>query len=255
MTASQMTKNKMVRFINYVKDQGVVVVRTKKGLLCRFPDGSTEMIHFTPSDHRAKDNEIAAFRRAGIMHPDDPRTLEDLPKYLEEWKDISPKTKERALEAIRSLGMPSSVTTSEIVELTNLDSITAARALFHLDYIPKRAASGKKPWKRRWAAPEHLIDSTGLFEEDQESQEEASSVEVETPESTEDVEVSEASNQEVVDGEGTGVQKESNREFIDSVDSWIVDVESVPSDLTVKQYLSALESAGLCGEIRVWRRR
>jgi hypothetical protein len=47
----------------------------------------------------------------------------------------------------------------------------------------------------------------------------------------------------------------SEREFLDTHDSWTLDLRSKPAHLTLADYLSILESAGLGYEIRVWRNR
>jgi hypothetical protein len=59
------------RLIKYVEPQGVTVTMTKSGLLFRFPNGGTEMIHYTSSDWRATRNNRANFRRNGIAWPGD----------------------------------------------------------------------------------------------------------------------------------------------------------------------------------------
>jgi hypothetical protein len=45
------------------------------------------------------------------------------------------------------------------------------------------------------------------------------------------------------------------REFIDTEDSWTLDLTNKPAHMTLSDYLTVLESAGLEFEIRVWRKR
>ena len=58
------------RFLQEAERQGFVSKPVKKGLIYLAPNGIDKVtIHLTPSDRRALDNMIAAFKRAGMIWP------------------------------------------------------------------------------------------------------------------------------------------------------------------------------------------
>jgi len=50
------------------------------------------------------------------------------------------------------------------------------------------------------------------------------------------------------------VRTGNGREFIDTHDSWIVDLTRLPMNMTIGDYLQSLDASGLEFEVRVWRR-
>ena len=58
------------RFLQETERQGFVSKPVKKGLMYLAPNGIDKVtIHLTPSDRRALDNMVAAFKRAGMIWP------------------------------------------------------------------------------------------------------------------------------------------------------------------------------------------
>lgn len=58
------------RFLQEAERQGFVSKPVKKGLMYLAPNGIDKVtIHLTPSDRRALDNMIGAFKRAGMIWP------------------------------------------------------------------------------------------------------------------------------------------------------------------------------------------
>ena len=58
------------RFLQEAERQGFVSKPVKKGLMYLAPNGIDKVtIHLTPSDRRALDNMVAAFKRAGMIWP------------------------------------------------------------------------------------------------------------------------------------------------------------------------------------------
>ena len=58
------------RFLQEAERQGFVSKPVKKGLMYLAPNGIDKVtIHLTPSDRRALDNMIAAFKLAGMIWP------------------------------------------------------------------------------------------------------------------------------------------------------------------------------------------
>lgn len=154
MVAS-MTKNEINRFVRICEDQGIGVTRTKKGLLLRFPDGTSTTQHFTNSDVRAEKNQIARFRRAGMVHPNDTRKqTEELPSYITNGT-ITQKTKEKIVNYVVQQGFPESVLASAVVKDLDVDPAWANRALFHTGFRPGVAKNRKIG--RPWYTPENIL--------------------------------------------------------------------------------------------------
>jgi hypothetical protein len=59
------------RLIKYAEAQGVTTKRTRKGIYFYFPNGQSDLIHWTQSDWRATRNSRANWRRNGIAWPGD----------------------------------------------------------------------------------------------------------------------------------------------------------------------------------------
>jgi hypothetical protein len=155
MTATQMTASQVHRFIRFCEDQGIKVLRTKKGLMIRFPDGTSTVQHFTTSDVRALQNQISVFRRAGMVHPNDTRAQKDLPSYIT-GGTISHKTRQRILDLVEQLGYPDTVYSSTVVKETTMDPTSANRALFHSGFRPGPAKS--KRVGRPWYTPTEILE-------------------------------------------------------------------------------------------------
>ena len=66
MTLSQKDTRRVVRGL---EKQGAKIKKTKDGHRVLFPDGTTEMVHWSTSDHRATANMRSAVRRAGFHWP------------------------------------------------------------------------------------------------------------------------------------------------------------------------------------------
>lgn len=248
-----MSEPQVARFTKSMMEQGVGVLRTKKGLLLRLPDGSSTSVHFTNSDIRATTNLYARLRRAGVRHPEDPKNVSQLPSQITEGT-TAPRTKLKVLEAMKELNYPDSVTVQQMRSLTGLEHITASKALFHLGFTP---VVGRRN-SRDWMTPADLLDQRRLEPESEPAEESPTfSGDDENGELFDNVrsivDGARAFQQEVNDlGMGEPqVQAVGDREFIDTHDSWIVDLKSVPKE--VRTYMKGLAAAGLHAEIRVWR--
>lgn len=233
MTAKQMTESQIVRFTRSMEEQGVGVTRTKKGLFLRLPNGESTTLHFTNSDVRAPDNLMSRLRRAGVRHPDDSRAIDVLPKQITESGQPATRTRQRILNAIAELDYPTTVKVPEVVALTNMEHVTISRALFHMDFKP---IAGKRN-SRDWLTPAEIlelkpkeVEVMPVYEEDTETVEE-------TPaDDTVKVELS------------------GDREFIDTYDSWIVDLSRLPREMKIGDYIDSMLASGLEFEVRMWRK-
>jgi len=288
MTASQMTASQMHRFIRFCEDQGIKVLRTKKGLMIRFPDGSATVQHFTTSDVRALPNQISAFRRAGMVHPQDTRAQKELPSYIT-GGTISHKTKQRILDLVEQLGYPDTVYSSTVVKETTMDPTSANRALYHSGFRPGPAKT--KRVGRPWYTPDDILElkdkprakkvteldsplnevpETATEEHEEAIETEGplevpvdTMVEPDVPRETGTAEEAEALYNALPDysPEPVTMPAEPTPEhvyFLDERDSWSVDMEDVLGEhlyRMVRDRLSVLTAVGLEYEVRVWRKK
>jgi hypothetical protein len=280
-----MSKTQINRFTHMCEDQGIRVTRTKKGLLLRFPDGSSTVQHFTNSDTRAEQNQIARFRRAGMTHPNDTRRAkETLPAYITSGT-ISEKTRRRIIDYVASQGYPEAVLSSTIVKDLKMDPGWANRALYHTGFRPGTAKSRKVG--RPWYTPEEILCLKDQVTEESEPtpEEEAQVLEslaspiedfvevgppveqyknpVPTIEETAEPEWLAENTVEVEPEPEVPVVVEVTQEqaediqFIDMRDSWVVDMEELLGQhlhRMVTERLSVLKAVGVEYEMRVWRK-
>ena len=254
MVAKTMTATAVDRFIRSMQDQGVGVTRTTKGLLLRLPNGETTTMHFTNSDVRAVDNLISRLRRAGVRHPDDPKDVRQLAASITEHPPVAERTKRKVIEALGKLGYPERVAVKQITDTVTANNMTVTAALYQMGFKPVR---GKRN-ARDWMTPEDVLAMRPEPEPELEEQF------VAAPESPT---ISEGSAEEAERLLGVALEgarktgrdfahlagTKSEREFIDSVDSWVVDLRHLPRTMTIGDYLDSLAASGLEFEIRVWR--
>lgn len=249
------------RVIDHVQAQGVGVTDTKKGYLMRFPDGGTAMLHKTQSDRMAPMALRAQLRRHGISWPFD-GAIAELPKYITEGD-----MRDSSLDAYRRhLGDPlpdeafPAVLTRQVYEFRNPGKTMPKnhaptqtyRALYRLGYVPGGRYGEKhegKAWVRR---PEETPDvTTGerkpfappqMFAPEPEP---AAVAELKSEVTT--LEVNPSASVQSVTGPQSG-----GREFIDSVESWTLDVDTI-ADIPVETMARMMRAAGLEVEIRVWK--
>jgi hypothetical protein len=169
MSVRQMSSTQVTQWVKVMEAQGVRVIRTKKGLLLRLPDGTTAMKHYTVSDIRGSKNLASELRRAGIMSPDDNK-VPDLPDYITKGT-VSETTKERVWNYIRSKGYPTEVYAPAISEACfPKDPAQANRAMYHAGLTPGKAMSKRKG--RPWLTPAWLLEEKDNASVAQESPEE-----------------------------------------------------------------------------------
>ena len=252
MVAKTMTATAVDRFIRSMQEQGVGVTRTTKGLLLRLPDGETTTMHFTNSDVRAIDNLISRLRRAGVRHPDDPKDVRQLAASITEHPPVAERTKRKVLEALEKLGYPERVAVRQITDTVTVNNMTVTAALYQMGFKPVR---GKRN-ARDWMTPEDVLAMKPGPELEEQF--------VAAPESPT---ISEGSAEEAERLLGAALEgarqtgrdfahlaaEKPEREFIDSVDSWIVDLHILPRQMTIGDYFDSLAASGLEFEIRVWR--
>lgn len=273
-----MSKTQQDAFVRHLEDQGCAVRRTSQGgFFIYFPDGGKTSVHVSTSDIRAEKNAIATFRRHGIHHPNDPKEIdmvankndEGYPDYMT--GPITSTTRKTVLAELESRGWPLRLRAKDLA----MDTVTANRALYAVGY---RWEDPESPSRNRyWKAPDEIKELHERVQaEMKEREEEARRQRQERvlralPRVQEDVDVSRETFPEIevpVTVENVhlvqaaadlakpaGEAEEPEREFIDTVDSWVIDdgAPDVYIPMPVRKYLSSLRGAGLELEIRVWR--
>src|SRR5258708_4997608 len=145
-----MSMKEIARIIDFVEPQGVGVTRTKKGLLLRLPNGESEMIHFTTSDHRAYANTRSRLHQAGVELPTDKHSLKNLPNYITAGS-MRTATLERAARIIEGMGSPRQITAPQFIEAGGAPTYGLAnRTLYHLGWTPQ---TDRKRAHKVWLQP------------------------------------------------------------------------------------------------------
>lgn len=263
MPSRTMSATQVDRFVRSMEDQGVGVTRTKKGLLLRLPDGESTSVHFTNSDVRAEQNLIARLRRAGVRHPDDPRNVADLPENITN-AVVADRSKRKIMGAIEAMGYPEYVRVVDLENRTGQAHITITRALYAMGFIP---IVGKRN-ARDWKTPEDILalrpESPTIPEREATPEEEAAILaSIESPDFVEvgppaPINFDPPLSTEEAEAYVKATDKQEEREFIDTHDSWVLDLDRLAGGLFVDsiplaQLKTVLEAAGLNMEIRVWR--
>lgn len=317
-----MSMKEIARIIEFIEPQGVGVTRTKKGLLLRLPNGDTDMIHFTNSDHRAYANTRARLRRAGIDLPTDRHAAKNLPDYITAGS-MRATTLDRARRILEEMGSPGRITSNAFMEAGGAPTHGLAnRTLYHLGWLPQ---TDKKRAHKIWIQPidqedepmteEQLLErvernanatwapfrgakgsvahrvyqllaETGQALSTTEIREKLPDAHATTvssslsnlkkrevialsqgrwhlesisPQIGPDAEQVEEPEPEAEDDDEqdelprTGIHGHvGDREFIDSVNSWALDLAILGEDMSIDQLKRTLRAAGLDFEVRVW---
>jgi hypothetical protein len=237
-----------------LEKQGARVNKTKNGVRVLFPNGSTTAIHWTTSDYRAAKNMRADIKRAGLTWPFDNQRGQIMNAKTE-------KTRAKLHEAMARFPYPPP--TAAIAEAAGLSEISVLRHLPIMGYESRRSPDRRgffwsKPGLTWPAARPPQVAAPGFdpFPEVV-SETEPSHPEIErTSDGSRLVREQEREEAE----ESTNIaeivadaypeppvqpQQPRGREFIDSADSWTIEV---PEKL---QRLA--ERLGLSIEVRVWR--
>jgi hypothetical protein len=251
-----MTASAIERFVRSMEEQGVGVTRTTKGLLLRLPDGETTSLHFTNSDVRAPINLMARLRRAGVRHPDDPKDVRELPSNITEGPAVAARTKQKVIDYIVETGFPEVLTVKELVDHTEMVHITATRAMYQMGFTPVKGKRGA----RDWIVPEEILAKKPKQEDWLTGAPEVGRVaETESPTFQPPLTLAEAEAYEEAmnptrdEAEVARLKSLGEREFLDTHDSWVVDLSKLPMHMTLGDYFTSVAASGLEVEVRVWR--
>lgn len=156
--SSQMVGDRLKQFNREMEKQGAKTRRTKKGLMVYAPDGATITVHTTYGDRRAIANDIAWFRRHGLVHPSDTTKETKVSRTADTTEDgyplymvgaINGTTRKRVLAELESRGWPLRVKATEL----EMDTVTATRALYNVGYRWDLSSSSRH---RVWVAPDDI---------------------------------------------------------------------------------------------------
>jgi hypothetical protein len=210
-----LSKKESAKLLVHVEAQGVNVTPVKNGVLLRLPNGESTTVHFSGSDHRGPLNLRAFLKRNGIDWPTD-------------HNDVKPTklTLERGEKVLERMGYPNALRMHDFKTAAMLDdwhvtSTTISRFLYYRGY-----EGVGNTVNRRFVMPSEII---------------------EVPKEINPV----VTINETVPLVETTVQ---HREFLDTHDSWTVDMDILPDSLSVKDMKLMLAAMGIEYEVRVWKR-
>jgi len=138
-----------------LEEQGVPMRQVKSGIRLEFPDGSTEMLHRTPSENRGTMNLRASIRRAGYQWPfDGQRPKKDRPM------------KRRSSSQIRET-VQTMVSDREEVNPTEISEVTDIQLSTVISHLRKLGFELDRPghW-RRHLHPTIPVETTATEEEE-----------------------------------------------------------------------------------------
>lgn len=156
---SMMTGERKKRIIADLEEQGATARETKKGIMI-FAPNSNDMrtISAISGDVKGLRDDIAWFRRHGLVHPADRKEQpkmgrsaatneEGYPLYVV--GPINGTTRKRVLAELERKGWPLRVRPTEL----SMDTVTATRALYNVGYRWDKSTPTKS---RVWIAPDDI---------------------------------------------------------------------------------------------------
>jgi hypothetical protein len=229
--------------VKHIEPQGVVVEKTKDGLRLKLPNGETAGVHWTGSDSRGGMALRASLKRAGVSWPwDHQKSKEKMMADAENEYLSGRKPQKRtldkvqqAVDAIHARGEVE-IAPPEVKKLTGIgDYGTLYRGLAALGYV----ILGKKGKTRVWHKPGLALPEVAAPL--------VAAVDPDYPE------ISKAAKAALEQPAPTAPVGPRQREFIDTHDSWTIELKSTAmNEMTVRNLRHVLLAAGLQLEIRVW---
>lgn len=214
-----LSKKETAKLLTHVERQGVVTTPVKNGVMLRLPNGESTVVHFSVSDHRGPAKLRAQLKRAGVDWPTDKTP-----------RKMTPATIEKANRVMDRMAHPTIIRTHDFLIAASIDdwkpsNITVANYLYSLGYQGVGNTTSK-----RFVLPDPIVETKPV--------EEAPIV---------------AIHPERLDLPPVPVQQEVIREFLDSHDSWTVDLDILPDTMTLHDAKLFIKAMGLSFELRVWK--
>jgi hypothetical protein len=223
-----LSKKETAKLLDYIEPQGVDITPVKNGYLLRLPNGETTTVHLSVSDHRGPANLKATLKRAGVKWPTDSN-------YGGSRSGIQHEhTKKFGEKLLLSFNYAEVIKASDLrlkaQEIGwNPTSNTIRKFMISKGYQSIGATSGLK-WKKITPI---VTERKELIEQDNVA--EIVSINSETPNPLD------------------RVIKETPREFLDTHDSWTINLDILPHNLSLGDTMMMLKAMGLKFEIRVWK--
>ena len=210
-----LSKKETEKLLTHVEAQGVKVTPVKNGFMLRLPNGESTTVHLSVSDHRGPANMRAFLKRNGIDWPTDKVKNQKLSKGSLDKGDA----------LILALDFPAAITNKHLRHTaSDMGWNPTADVLGRYMRIAGYEAIGRTAgiiWKK----PMPIIEEVKK-------------------------EVVTVEKQEVVTDTGNVYL---SREFLDTHDSWTVDLAMMPQNVTLSDMQMMFKATGLSFEIRVWR--
>jgi hypothetical protein len=257
-----LSKSETARLLAHIEPQGVRVTNVKKGVMLRLPNGDSTVVHYSVSDHRGPQNLKSRLKRAGVTWPMDPnvkRPEKGIP---------TPHAQELATRAINELGKPERVKAAEMRNLfheygwENVTNGTIRRVMIWLGY-ESHGNTGNLVWIKPRPVRTRQLRALDVMAE-------VANTPAPEPAPVPEPAPAEARRDETPGAPAEPVETEptpilpaepepetpaasGEREFIDTANSWTVDVEAANlAGMTISDFTAIMRSAGLTVEIRVW---
>lgn len=227
-----LSKKESARLISYVESQGVKVSSVKSGYMLKFPNGESTTMHLTGSDNRGPLNLRAVLKRNGIEWPTDNQDIK-----------LNPLTVQRGSEVLEKMGFPNTIrmrdfrTAATLIEW-NVPNSTIGRFLRSMGYV----ATGNTQAQRY------------ILAETIESKEYAEAVEIANMDlKPEPYQPIVSITPEPLPALLTKETTLEVREFLDTHDSWTVNMDILPDTITLGDMKLMFAAMGISFEVRVWK--
>ena len=220
-----LSKKETARLLTHVEAQGVAVTTVKNGYMLRLPNGESTTVHLSVSDHRGPLNLRAFLKRNGIDWPTDKQSdIKMLKSTIAKGEEVLEK-----MGNPRTVRMHDFATAASLIEW-NVPNMTISRFLVYKGYEPVGNTV-----QRRYIMPEPIVTEL--------------KPPVVSPEPKAIVSIVKQPLDSVLTKETTL----EVREFLDTHDSWTVNLDILPDTLSVRDMKLMFAAIGVEFEVRVWK--
>lgn len=220
-----LSKKETARLLDYIEPQGVDITPVKNGYLLRLPNGETTTVHLSVSDHRGPANLRSTLKRAGVKWPTDAVKGEIV---------LTPNTVKYGEKLLKSFDHADSIKQTDLKQRAEEIGWSVAQVTIRRFMISRGYQGIGGPRNYKWQKIKPLITERKELEEE--------------PITAEVIPLNHDQPNPL-----DRVIRETPREFLDSHDSWTVDLDILPDTLTIKDVAMMYKATGLNFEIRVWK--
>jgi hypothetical protein len=227
-----LSKKESARLITYVESQGVKVSSVKSGYMLKFPNGESTTMHLTGSDNRGPLNLRAVLKRNGIDWPTDNQDIK-----------LNHATLRKGSEVLEKMGNPNTIRMHDfriaatLVEW-NVPNATIRRFLTYMGYEATGNTVARRYILKDSIEGKEYAEAVEIANMRMEAQTYSPVVSI-TPEPLPALLTKE-----------TTVEV---REFLDTHDSWTVNMDILPDTITLGDMKLMFAAMGISFEVRVWK--